>query len=219
MIWKIRTGISLTLFSIGTFLILSTESGVTGAVIGTPIQSTPIMSLVFMVAGVLALAGGNYDADVKAYRKHIEKETGTKISYVKAEHLFNDAVQRYGAAIEKKIIQHNGIKAIDEFQPEGTIDDQVGDAPESAKKEETLNYAGIALKEKRVYSTPKELLKAARECGYQVGGRSNDGTIIEKDGKKLTNIPGHDISRNTAVNIMKALASGESNFRKQYKKN
>jgi hypothetical protein len=63
---------------------------------------------------------------------------------------------------------------------------------------------------------PKEIIRIAEKSGYIIGKKEcHEGTkVYNQFGKVVTVIPKHNISNGTYHNIIKELAEGKSNFRK-----
>ncbi len=76
------------------------------------------------------------------------------------------------------------------------------------------NIASEILKSGTVITDPKKIKKIAKEMGYKEGREVKEGYQIISHGHPLTVIPHHHISSGVYRNIMKALSSGESSFRK-----
>ncbi len=75
------------------------------------------------------------------------------------------------------------------------------------------NIAADILKSGAVITDPKKIEKIARKMGYEEK-EVKEGHQIIYNNHPLTVIPRHNISKGVYYSIMKALSSGESNFRK-----
>lgn len=65
-------------------------------------------------------------------------------------------------------------------------------------------------------ANPKEIERIAHKLGYSEGREVKEGYQIYHHGKPLTVIPRHNISDGVRHNIIKALSTGEPNFRRRY---
>jgi len=81
------------------------------------------------------------------------------------------------------------------------------------------NYAQEILDNKRYVDKEKEIKSIAKKMGYYIEEAHREGTKVynEKGGDIITVIPHHrrGIKKGTSRNILEALASGESNFKKR----
>lgn len=76
------------------------------------------------------------------------------------------------------------------------------------------NLAREVLEQGRFISDPRKIKQIAHKMGYTNGKEVKEGyEILKTNGKPLTVIPRHNISKGVYYNIMESLSSGESNFR------
>ncbi len=67
-----------------------------------------------------------------------------------------------------------------------------------------------------IITNPKKLRKIARKSGYKDGKEVREGyQVFDYEGNPLTVIPNHNISKGVYRSIIKALATGESSFRRE----
>lgn len=86
---------------------------------------------------------------------------------------------------------------------------------ESLEKRLQENLARDILKRGRVLSKPREIKKVVDQMGYDYRKTKEGLQVLDRNGRPLTVIPKHPtISYGVYKNIMKALATGESNFRR-----
>jgi len=84
------------------------------------------------------------------------------------------------------------------------------------KLEKTL--AQQTLENNSVVTDTKKLKKIARKSGYTIGKTVKEGyPIFDKKNNYITVIPYRHVSIGVSKNILRALATGESSFRKYYK--
>ena len=76
------------------------------------------------------------------------------------------------------------------------------------------NLAQQMLASGKMLTKPREFKRIATKMGYTIGKEVKEGTQILNDEKYLTVIPKHNISKKVYCSILKALATGESNFRR-----
>lgn len=77
-----------------------------------------------------------------------------------------------------------------------------------------LNLAQKILKSRKILEHPREIKSIATQMGYGWRAVKEGYQILNKDGTPLTVIPKHNVAKGTYYGIMKALATGESSFRK-----
>lgn len=279
----VQKAFALVLFISGIFFFIGRETGITGATIGLTQVSRPLsvfIAIITIFSGILLFLGGQKagleqkidDANVKSFRRWLEKKEHHKLDYQEAETLYNKVKSEYDNAVKKGIIisgyDNQPLKWVEhymeskkafekwhhakydktnqkkadsdlesifdelsgkyfqklksgELSPEVPIDKfvkmYVEDIYRSARLEKklALNPAAQYLNDRRIPTTPKELMSIARECGYKAveEGRT-EGISIKKDGSLLTVIPRHNLNRYGSERILKDLATGKPSFRK-----
>ena len=84
--------------------------------------------------------------------------------------------------------------------------------------EQRLNEAGIALQQRRIYTKRNELIRLAIRCGYELSKGRREGTLVKDPhtGAIITVISDHPtILYGTSRGIMRALATGQSSYRRR----
>jgi hypothetical protein len=89
----------------------------------------------------------------------------------------------------------------------------------SLREQQEGNLASELLRSRAVITDPKKLIRTAEKMGYDERNVKEGYQILGENGKPLTVIPRHHISNGVSKNILKALSTGESSFRRyqQYK--
>jgi hypothetical protein len=83
--------------------------------------------------------------------------------------------------------------------------------------QENKNYAQEALDNGKTVDRRRDLLKIAGRMGYTIKGGYNEGIrVFDLDGNTITAIPSHSrVNPNTSKDILRALATGKSTFKKR----
>ena len=221
---------------------MTSEVSINGAVVGTIGAELQLFTgYICILIGTILFTSYNsldhkldYDPNVKAIRRHMEKQTNNKISYKEAEKIYVELQNNYVKAIQDGKITPTAnfkefVKSIDDHFKKPLTSETI---KEMAEQE--LNAAAECLKNGKIYTKRKEIEHLAKQCGYEVADENNkegpgiyntkiikdkNGTDVEEK-TLITRLGNHrEINRNTARNIIHILAKGEGNFRQQKRTN
>jgi hypothetical protein len=105
---------------------------------------------------------------------------------------------------------------------EGKLPKVIMKREEGVEEGSVLNLAAKYLSQNRIPDNSNDYISVAHDMGYISEGGRREGTIIRKGNKGdiVTVVPGPGhITRGTGRNILKALSTGESNFRQDQRRN
>ncbi|MBU2523080.1 MAG: hypothetical protein KKE23_02200 [Nanoarchaeota archaeon] len=233
--------LGLAFLLVGIFFTANSQLVLTGGIIGigdTPYSVNFILGICLIAISMIIFIGSSledrtyekgksedyYDPAIKSFRRWLQKEKGFKVTYGTAKREYEKIEQKYyknlGEKGAKEGYGDRPLKGIEDLYKK--IHDGDYKPPRSTHTEKLRrkfldNEASRALNEKRIYTKRKDLIWLSNKCGYDLMEGAKEGTrVLDQKGDVLTVIPEHpDCNRNTAKEIMFALATGESSYRKR----
>ena len=201
---KFKRSVGAFMFLIGTFMLISSQSGITGNVVSEIVDSmSSVFGLILIIGGLVLMVGGKgkglvdilNDAVVTDHGTYRMKDTRDALRYTDLKSKSTE--ESYSESLEPSL----KLSKYDVFLDKNDYLD---------------NEASKHLFRNNIPDKLREMVKIARKCGYDVFENEGDGNRVkDKDGNIITELGNRSRieDRNIQKARLKSMSNGESNFR------